>query len=617
MGRASQTLMGVVITIASWLAAVGVAEDEPQTAELLRPQLLAGPRLLKLGEGVEFRCFVPDGTEAGDLAIFPRYLEQSGARAESFKDDGQLDWLDSLPRETVPLEFSEGRAAVTYTPREPGNYLARWTVGGENLYRYFAVVTDKYVVVRYTTGGDWRPNFHSTGIAIEYRLESSRFSAEDPEFAVVSDYQRRFGDGVVPLLADTPDLTQQDRRTKWSGDLARARARLTDPDDARAVQVAQLHPLEPGYAKALMMLGVSDQGGMWESNGGPWLGMPEFPYFASPLDERKPNQQPGGELVAHQWDFCGGWHFLGPPPWHYQVAEGNFEVTDKCLRQALKEGENLAAMSGHPAVLMPLFGGAQSEPIIYPPSHFAGQAWNLPGMNEYLDRYIAHLAFVYPCEYKLVFARSLDVADYYRTHYAATPRTVFVSRTDHLDYDRWWLAGYAGDRVLVTSERIPWDTRVQTLETFRNLLKHVYKDPRSTEFLLVEDQRRQIRFERECPTPVWWFDYTRQESELAPGGSHLKFTPTPEVRVERTRWQRTEGELTVTLRMDTQASQPDYAVVLWGLPEEFSRDPDPARLETNAKELILAWNTVGEHHLVLGFDLAPGRELTVTIKEPK
>jgi hypothetical protein len=54
--------------------------------------------------------------------------------------------------------------------------------------------------------------------------------------------------------------------------------------------------------------------------------------------------------------------------------------------------------------------------------------------------------------------------------------------------------------------------------------------------------------------------------------------------------------------MDTEAGQLDYAIALWGLPEEFSQNPDPTRLETNAKEPILAWNTAGEYHLVLGFD---------------
>ncbi len=316
----------------------------------LKSQWLTGPRLIKLGESIDFRFYLPEGMAPGELVVFPRYLEQSSGRAEGFKDDGNLDWLEASPSPGVPLEFEGGRASITYTPKEPGNYLARWTVGGEKLYRYFAVVTDEYVVVRYTTGGDWRPNYHATGIAIEYRLEANRFSADDPECVLISDYQRRFGDGVVPLLQDTPDLSTEERLAQWGADLDRARGVLPDPGDARAVQVPQFHPLEPGYAKALIQLGVNDQGGMWESNGGPWLGMPEFPYFASPLDERKPNQATSGELIAHQWDFCGGWHFLGPPPWHYQVAEGNFEETDKCLRQALREGENLARMSGHPAV---------------------------------------------------------------------------------------------------------------------------------------------------------------------------------------------------------------------------------------------------------------------------
>ncbi len=46
-----------------------------------------------------------------------------------------------------------------------------------------------------------------------------------------------------------------------------------------------------------------------------------------------------------------------------------------------------------------------------------------------------------------------------------------------------------------------------------------YKDPLSYEYILVEDQQRQMRFERECPHPIWYFDYTEQEH--GPEGSAI------------------------------------------------------------------------------------------------
>ena len=81
--------------------------------------------------------------------------------------------------------------------------------------------------------------------------------------------------------------------------------------------------------------------------------MAEFPYFASPVDYRKSNPGEGGELVAHQWDFCGGWHFLGPVSIHYQVSEDNWPFTEKCLEDGIGELSHAARLSGHPIFSMP------------------------------------------------------------------------------------------------------------------------------------------------------------------------------------------------------------------------------------------------------------------------
>lgn len=43
--------------------------------------------------------------------------------------------------------------------------------------------------------------------------------------------------------------------------------------------------------------------------------------------------------------------------------------------------------------------------------------------------------------------------------------------------------------------------------------------------------------------------------------------------------------------------------------------PDPACIETNGREFILARNTGGEYHLVLFFGLKPQAKLVVTLRE--
>lgn len=72
--------------------------------------------------------------------------------------------------------------------------------------------------------------------------------------------------------------------------LRKARALLPDPLDHRSIRVDMKHNEDPGYPRAFAELGVNDHCGLWEANCAPWLGMPEFPYYASPEDCRKVNQ---------------------------------------------------------------------------------------------------------------------------------------------------------------------------------------------------------------------------------------------------------------------------------------------------------------------------------------
>ena len=80
--------------------------------------------------------------------------------------------LDGIESRVLALDFDANRASATYRPNQPGSYLARWRVGGETLYRYFAVIEDDWAVVRFSSGVelDPHPNLHATGIPLDYRL---------------------------------------------------------------------------------------------------------------------------------------------------------------------------------------------------------------------------------------------------------------------------------------------------------------------------------------------------------------------------------------------------------------------------------------------------------------
>ncbi|MBM4094245.1 MAG: LamG domain-containing protein, partial [Planctomycetes bacterium] len=233
-------------------------------------------------------------------------------------------------------------------------------------------------------------------------------------------------------------------------------------------------------------------------------------------------------------------------------------------------------------------------------------------MREFVDRYQRLVAFELPKQHKLAFARSIDIADYYRRHFQVTPRTVFVSRTDHVTYDMWWLCSWCNDAMLVPRQVIPWETRMSTVFRLRDTV-YPFKDPLSHEYILVEDQQRSIRFERECPNPVWWFDYTRQERGAE--GSGISWTVTPNVEVLRSGWRDEADGKHQTLTMRTSASFDNYAIAVWDLP--VAQGTRPPIVQSDAKESILARNRDGQWHAVLVFDLRPDTQLRLTVREPR
>ena len=581
---------------------------------LSEPQWTTSSRLLKLGESIEFRFFLPAGTDPGELKIFPRYLEQANPGCD-FNAAGDLSWLNQLPFETIPLSFSGGQAVVTYQPAAAGNYLARWQVNGELFYRYFSVIQDDYAVIRF--GGYYEfgtnPTMHPTGIPVDFPLPIAQFQIGNPLYQTFLDHHRHYGDLIAVTLADTPNLSEAERLAQYTANMAQARSLLPDYNDSRCARIEMWHNNDPGYAQVLTQLDVNSHFGLQMANGGSWLGMPEFPYFVSSLDLRKVNQQQGGDLVTHQWDFCGGWHFLGPTSWLYQMSANNWKVAGSGVSQGVAEAALLAKNSGHPAFIFPLYDG------------------NIMGTSDglkFVDAFQRFVAFSLPKRYKVVFSRAIDISDYYRRHFPVTPRTVFISKTENPIYDIQWHNIWAGRHESLAREQIPWLTRMSTVLSLRNT-HHGAKDPLSCEYMVVEDQKRSMRFERRSPHPIWWFDYTNQESQVGPDGSTIRWveppnvdvlctsgTITPSENLEYTavpRWQ-TEGlSLKTQLKMKTNGTYTDYAITVWDLPDEFTRNPDPAKIQTNAKDFILAKNLQGEYHLVLVFDLLPDFVLNITL----
>lgn len=320
------------------------------------PQMKTSARLLKIGESIKFTFNLPKGISASSLAVYPRYLE-SAKPGKAFKPGGSLDWVNKLHNESFPIKFVNGSASFSYTPTKTGSYLAVWQAGDETFYRYFSVIDDSYIVLSFSPFMPLEPDptLHATGIPLDYRLPAEDFNQSNNMYNRFISYNRLFGDNIIPMLPDTPDMNNTERFELYKKLISNARSMMPDQNDTRSAWLEKQHMLDPGYIKILAELGINDHCGLWCANAEPWLGMPEFPYFSSNIDCRKMSQLPNSKVVSHQWDFCGSWHFLGPVSWHFKVSEGNWKLAEKNMLKGIKEFENLTQMSGHPSFVNPLY----------------------------------------------------------------------------------------------------------------------------------------------------------------------------------------------------------------------------------------------------------------------
>jgi hypothetical protein len=582
-----------------------------------KPQLLVRERLISLGESIAITLYLPQGMEKGLLQVYPRFLENSGLQPVDAVPDSLAAWIGTCESRSISFETdAAGFAELSYQPDLTGNFLIRWQTDGGDLFRYFSVITPDFTVATFSTffEADPQPSFHSFGIPVDYKLPAAQFAADDPLCQKLARYHREFGDLVVMNCPDSPEIGVDERAGVIGSAIETAKHFIPDENDFRSIRIDMQHFIDYGYTQSLKKLGVVDHCGLWEANALYWLGMPEFFYYASDNDCRKTSQAEKGSILTHQWDFCPGFHFPGPVTWHYRTAHGDWEKTEHCLRQALQEAENCAAMSGHPAFITPLYEGVTPN-----------QGFEEPNDPHYLDgrleQFILRFQKFYACQavrdFKLVFSRSIDIADYYLRHWAVTPRTLFSTLSDHIDYDNWWQCIWTNERIPAARARLPWLTRPSSVMAHREKTTFgkffdtgiPLKDSLSYEFLIVEDQKRSLRFERECPHPLWWFDYTDPAPFYSKGTKVYRVAPDADIVKRIT---RENGEVIVSLSITSPCEIDDYTITVWDVPASVYQNNE-VRFE-GARECLVAWNTAREYHLVIRFDLK--KECSIRISWP-
>ena len=246
----------------------------PQGVHSEQAQWWTGSRLLRVGESIDFRFHLPAGMSAGPLHLFGRYLEQAQP-GDMFAAGGGLDWLDALSSETIDLAFDGNTASFTCTPKQPGNYLARWRAADESLYRYFSVVEDYWIVLRFSTFGplESEPTLHGTGIPLDHRLSAAQFDTHDPLCKRLIAHSRSYGDGLIPFLPDMPSsftASDEERDKLYAHLITKARSVMPFTDEIRSARVEMNHPVDPGYTATLSRLGINDHCGLQEANAAPW-----------------------------------------------------------------------------------------------------------------------------------------------------------------------------------------------------------------------------------------------------------------------------------------------------------------------------------------------------------
>jgi hypothetical protein len=550
-------------------------------------------RLVDIGERITFT--LRGATPADRFEVFPRHLESCDPE-RARQSPVPLAWLDGVEREVLPAA-----ATVCYTPRLPGNYLARWTSQRHGVeYRYFAVIDPTYVIYRPAvwnwptpfpvTGG---PEAHNGGLPLDWCISSSR--TDEPYIPRLLEEQQRYGGGIVYGIGAPGEGQPLAVVAQALRDVV-ADFRRHGIDVGRVANLWYGGGLSSARVQAACAAGFDVIDGYVPRASTCGMGAPYFPFYIGPTDYRFPSQAGPTAAVAFVFDFVGSWHFHGPIGFHRPSARGSWERARFYIDLAAKEAALTARNSKTHNVITTLVNF--ESPCAWGDSPYQ-LVWDEERGREFFEKYMHLLAFEHTRRWPIVFARATDYADYFRAHCHEMPRRIVSSITHDLEYDRFWTDEWHERRVTATGY-VPVH---QSLCAFRQArVMPQYNMPMSLEFMNYNDNRRSCRFEYACPKPVHYYDLTgttpwpQQPPEVD--------LPDPDIAIAIRASQERYG---VVYALTGDACFPDYLMAIWDIPRECRE----WRVETNAKEFLWIENSDGNCRGIVRFDLEANCTITV------
>ncbi len=539
-------------------------------------------------------CVLPGVAAQTELRIFPRYLESCDPEKVRHHP-GRLAWLEDVPSEALPLSLTDGRAKVTYTPRQPGNYLARLRTPKVTLYCYFAVVTPAYVVYRMLAYSQIQPpldgpEMRNGGIPIDRCLAVDAFPIIlDPargHLGKLLEYQSVFDDVVMPFFDTATQVKANpsfDLEGHIDGALARMRKAGLRVDRAVLDWQALARAVEIYRQRGFDVVdGIIPEGEF--HRGAPW-----FPYWMSREDFLSPTED-AKETMGMIMDFCAGFHFHGPPDFHMLASECNWQMAAPHVDLATREHVLIAKNSGGGPVFVPTLLTFGYRPWgIWPP-----RDWPRARQLEFDQSFLDDTAFVLTQKYPVVFTRGVDIADYLRSH-PASRRRIMSSITHDWLYDRFWAPEWCNAGVDVHCGVRPFNSSLADIRARRPF---IWAKPAARELIYYEDARHQCRFEYACPKPLLWYPYDDRQPRGELEGRPEKVISDPDIVMVRT---LSADRFEVRYQITGGRPFAGYKVAVWDIPREFVGWP----METNAREFILVENSDGDYRGILVIDLEP------------
>lgn len=522
---------------------------------------------------------------AADVKASPALIQtgESVTLAFSFKGDLPADsnvlmtpdFLSESPGETVPLklnwrkETDGSRASVRLEPGRTGMWQIRWTVGGKELSRTFAVIDERYLVCRLLVTNDGylrqgKPSAadaaHELGLPVDYWGGSewgcpgiAAPQATLELFRIFADNRNRWGDSSFPLcnanwmfpLSPDFNLVSFDDALIVRG--VKQTSRLWDLLGIGPMKTFGSYTYKHSVPKAVREAGgiMIDSLVQWQNwrDGGTdnhWLinhcGAPTVPYFVADDDFRK--VAPGQSTVAFTQGTTSSIRL-----YYINFLEGQPQLNfqRRRPREDMAEVHNIDRFETAVDLWLnevrfqngPMFVSVGLENFV------RSDDWN--GANRLGIRYLARKAKTR----RIVFVRGEDVGEYYLRHFKRQPENWF-----------YWPDVYAGLRMGHKPHRVP-----DNIELSNHLFHSLHVEGEALPKFLWDftrpwnepewDDQKTIRRKYGQPSP----------DELTPDNTVPRVVDLRKVRVEV---KQADGEIRITL--ETAEPLGALPVAVWKLP---------------------------------------------------